>query len=154
MVYFLSVGRTEPASLGDKWMNLDINSFVVHDVAAFPIVWCRSDGMQPGFAVQWQAEMDDLLVKAQRFVMIFEPGELEETHEDRKQRGLWLKRNKQALAGVCLGVISIEPDALKRVVVKAQSILTAKAFGVVAGVAASRQDAVDMARGLLREVAN
>lgn len=135
-------------------MNIDIKSFIVHDVAAFPIVWCRSDGMRPRFAIQWQVEMDELMARAEPFVLIFEPHEHEEeTHEDRKQRGLWLKHHKHAMAAICLGVIATEPDALKRVVVKAQSVLAAKAFGVAAEVAASRQEAEHIAQALLREQA-
>jgi hypothetical protein len=132
-------------------MSLALNpsSFVIHDVAAFPVVWCRTHRMQPGFSIQWEAEMDALLINARPFVVIFDPGEIEESHEDRKQRGLWLKRNKQAMSGICIGVISIEPDLLQRAAMIAQSLLAAKAFGVATEVAVSIRDAEDKAAELL-----
>jgi hypothetical protein len=133
-------------------MSFDHSAFLVHNIMSFPVVWSRRDGMQPGFAAQWRVEMDELLKTEERFVIIFETGQLEEAHEDRKLRGLWLKHNKQALANVCLAIIAIEPDPLVRVVLEAQSALAAKAFGVAAKVAVSEDEAVDIAWSLLKIV--
>lgn len=131
-------------------MNLDRSAFLIHDVSAFPIVRSQRDGMQPGFAAQWQVEMDDLLAGAEPFVIIFEQDQLEEAHEDRKARGLWLKRNKQALVGMCIAVIAIEPDAVTRVLREAQSALATRAFGITSKVVGSEDDAVRVAGELLQ----
>lgn len=130
-------------------MSLDHRAFLIHDVAAFPFVWSRHDAIQPGYAAQWEVEMEDLLGQRQPFVIIFEPGDHDEANEDRKARGLWLKHNKQALAGVCLAVIAIEPDAVTRVLREAQSAMAAKAFGIATKVVACEADAMLAARELL-----
>jgi hypothetical protein len=123
--------------------------FIVHDIENFPIVWSRRAAIAPGYAMQWEHEMDALMARAEPFVIIFEEGQPEEVHEDRKTRGLWLKRNKLALAGRCKAVLAIEPDAIKRTALKLQSALVAKAFGVTMDIAASAEDARSMAYGLL-----
>ncbi|MFT4064730.1 hypothetical protein [Paraburkholderia sp.] len=93
--------------------------------------------------------MDALLAKAQPFVILFEEGQPEEAHDDRKTRGIWLKRNKVALGERCKGVIAIEPDAVRRAALKAQTALASRAFGVAMEVVASRAVAERRARELL-----
>jgi NADPH-dependent ferric siderophore reductase len=132
-------------------MSLDSRAFLIHDIAAFPFVWLRHDAMHARNPAQWQIEMDDLLERGEPFVIIFEAGEHDETHEDRKTRALWLKRNKQALVGVCLAVIAIEPDTVIRVLREAQSVMAAKAFGIAAKVVACEADALLVARKLLEQ---
>lgn len=124
-------------------------TFIVHDLHAFPLVWSRSRAIEPGYAPQWAREMDALLEKAQPFVIVFEEGQPEESHEDRKTRGLWLKRNKALLGTICRAVIAIEPDAVRRIALKAQSALASRAFSVAMEVVASREDAEALARELL-----
>ncbi|MEW6341248.1 MAG: hypothetical protein AB1704_11265 [Pseudomonadota bacterium] len=123
--------------------------FIVHDIEDFPIVWTRRSEIKPGYAVQWEHEMDALMTCTDPFVIIFEEGQPEEAHEDRKTRGLWLKRNKLLLAEQCKAVLAIEPDSIKRAALKLQSALVAKAFGVTMDIAASAEDARSMAYGLL-----
>jgi hypothetical protein len=127
--------------------------FIVHDIENFPIVWSRRAAITPGYAVQWEREMDALTARAEAFVIIFEEGQPDEMHEDRKMRGIWLKRNKLVLAEQCKAVLAIEPDAIKRSALKVQSALAARAFGVTMDVAASAEDARSMAYGLLGEPA-
>jgi hypothetical protein len=123
--------------------------FIVHDIEDFPIVWLRRAAIAPGYATQWEREMDALMTCSEPFVVIFEEGQPEEAHEDRKTRGLWLKRNKLALAQRCKAVLAIEPDAIKRTALKVQSALAAGAFGVPMDIAASTEDARLMAYSLL-----
>lgn len=132
-------------------MSLDNGAFLIHDVVAFPIVWVRPDENQPGSAAQWEVEMDDLIGRRQPFVMIMAAHHHhEEAHEDRKARGLWLKRNKAALALLCRAIIAVEPNAVTRVLVEAQSALATKAFGINAAVVASDDEAVRVARERLQ----
>jgi hypothetical protein len=127
------------------------DNFIVHDLHAFPLVWSRRLAIEPGYASQWAREMDALLEQAQPFVIAFEEGQPEESHEDRKTRGLWLKRNKALLGTVCRAVIAIEPDAVRRTALKAQSALASRAFSVAMEVVASREDAQALARKLLAQ---
>ncbi|SFL88752.1 hypothetical protein SAMN03159423_4205 [Bradyrhizobium sp. NFR13] len=131
-------------------MSLDNGAFLIHDVAAFPVVWVRHDEIQPGSAAQWEVEMDDLIGRKQPFVMIMASHHHDEAHEDRKARGLWLKRNKATLALLCRAIIAVEPNAVTRVLVEAQSALATKAFGISSAVVASEDEAMRVARERLQ----
>jgi hypothetical protein len=130
-------------------MNLDGHTFTVHDASAFPIVFSRADAVVPGYAVQWETEMNMLLAQGSPFVVVFPAMRTEETHEDRKRRGLWLKRNKQALAGLCRCLIAIEPDSLKRLALKAQTAMATKAFGIPMQIVSSPEEATTLADRLI-----
>lgn len=130
-------------------MSLDIEAFSVHDVSGFPLIRLRPDRMEPGFASQWEIEMDALLLKGRPFVIVFPALRTKESHEDRKRRGIWLKRNKQVLGGLCLCLISVEPDGLKRIALKAQAAMAKKAFGIPAEVVAADREAEVLAGQLL-----
>ncbi|CAH1694644.1 conserved hypothetical protein [Hyphomicrobiales bacterium] len=124
---------------------LNTQSFVVHDVDAFPIVRSRSGAIQPGYGAQWQREMDALIAHGEPFVVIFDQGHPEEAHDDRKLRGLWLKRNRERLAAMCKAVLAVEPNAGKRLALKAQAALVSKAFNVPMEIAATPAGAEDLA---------
>ncbi|MBB3228226.1 2-polyprenyl-6-methoxyphenol hydroxylase-like FAD-dependent oxidoreductase [Luteibacter sp. Sphag1AF] len=126
-------------------------SFSVHDVASFPLVWLSADQVTAGYAAQWKEEMDALIQCGRPFVVLHGAGHGDEQHEDRKERGIWLKRNKDALARCCPGIVSVEPDPIKRQAAKAMAIMAVKAFGIPAHVTATREEACDIAKQLLRE---
>jgi hypothetical protein len=110
-------------------VNLPSTDFTIHDVSRFPLVLASGDA-PPGYAAQWAAEMQALIAHGQPFVVVHADARADEAHEDRKQRGIWLKHHKQALAALCRAVISVEPDALRRAALAAQSLIAEKAFGV------------------------
>ncbi|MFM0299101.1 hypothetical protein PQQ99_03075 [Paraburkholderia sediminicola] len=128
-----------------------INSFIVHNLESFPVIWSRRSAIEPGYAVQWESEMNALLKRAKPFVIIFEEGQPDESHGDRKTRGLWLKRNKLALSSLCKAVVAIESDTVKRTALKVQSALAARAFGVVMEIVASKEAAQTLACALLEQ---
>ncbi len=130
-------------------MSLDTSTFSVHDTSAFPVIRLLPDAMVAGFAPQWEIEMNEFLAQGRPFVIVFPPLQTEENHEDRKQRGIWLKRNKQALSGRCLCLISVELDGVKRIALKAQAAMAMKAFGIPTEVVASDAKAEALARQLL-----
>jgi hypothetical protein len=130
---------------------MPFDHFTVHDVADFPIVRSRCEAVVPGYAAPWASEMDALLAHGRPFVMIFPTGRLEEGHEDRKHRGLWLKKNKVALGSLCLSLVTVEPDALTRVAIRAQLAMAIKAFGVPMEVVATIEEAHDHAARMLAE---
>ncbi|MBM7046718.1 MULTISPECIES: hypothetical protein [Rhizobium] len=124
-------------------------TFNIHDVTAFPIVRQRPEALVPGYAAQWERELERLLGRATPFVVILSGGLPEETHEDRRSRGIWLKRNKALLALGCKAVIGIEPNVVRRAALKAQALLAAKAFGTSMDVVGSDEEAVALAQTIL-----
>lgn len=126
-------------------MPFDHQAFIVHDVSDFPIIRSRPEAIVPGYAGRWVSEMEALLMQGQPFVVIFPGGQAEEAHEDRKRRGIWLKANKQVLGRLCLSLIAIEPDRLKRIALRAQTAMATKAFGIAMEIAASSEEAAALA---------
>ncbi len=132
-------------------MSFDPESFTVHDVSAFPVVRPRNAGMTEGYAPQWVSEMEALLARGEPYVLVLEGVRVDEAHEDRKQRGLWLKKNKQALRKVCKALISVEPDALKRAAFRLQAAGAVRAFGIPMDVVASAAEAMACVRRRLED---
>ncbi|CAM4126107.1 hypothetical protein [Kerstersia similis] len=130
-------------------MAFDSNPFTIHDVQAFPYVVFRSEAATPGYALQWQAEMDALVACGLPFVVVHEQIQYEEDHEDRKIRALWLKHNKEALGRVCRALISVEPDEQQRENVRAFAATAQKAFGIRQEVVATPDEARAVARSLI-----
>ncbi|MGK5070788.1 hypothetical protein D3C81_382660 [compost metagenome] len=115
--------------------------FSIHDVSDFPIVRFRPETAVEGYAPLWENDMDALLRHGAPFVMLFEEKRSDEAHADRKRRGLWLKHHKVALAAICRGLVSIEPDGEKRAQLQAMAAGAMKAFGILQEVAATREQA-------------
>jgi hypothetical protein len=61
----------------------------------------------------------------------------------------WLKTNKVTLAAVCRGIISVEPNTARRLARRAQAAIVSKAFGLRLAVVTDRQEAEQLALGLL-----
>lgn len=122
-------------------MKPDTTLFSIHDVSDFPIVRFRPETAIGGYAPLWENDMDALLRHGEPFVMLFELERNDEAHVDRKQRGLWLKHHKAALAAICRGLVSIEADAQQRARLQAMAAGAMKAFGIVQEVAATREEA-------------
>ncbi len=85
--------------------------FDLHDVSAFPIVRFQASHIYKGCGDVWCAEMDLLVAGEDPFVLVYLPALQEEDHQDRKMRGIWLKTNKDMLAGKCVALIIVEPDS-------------------------------------------
>ena len=131
-------------------MTIDTTDFAFHDVALWPIVRPSAASVHPGYSKQWEREMDALLALSMPFVVIMEGDEHTEEHEDRKARGIWLKKNKTALAAVCKAVIGIEASAIKRAAMQLQMSLATKAFGIRMEIVASREEALLLAERILK----
>ncbi len=116
-------------------------ALAVFDVREFPFVMVRNEAIEPGYAARWAADMNTLLRVGTPFVMIFPPGRPDEDHEDRKQRGLWLKQHRDVLAAVCRALVSVEPDAEQRAAALDAAPGIEKAFGVPVEVAATLEEA-------------
>lgn len=134
--------------------------FELHDDSRFPFVRATPKEKQAGTAPQWQREMEALIARAQPFVIIFPPDHhadleqldgdaMRQAQEERKQRALWLKRNREVLAGSCRGMITIELDGARRSAERARATQLEKAFGVPLRVADSGGMADELADALL-----
>ena len=117
-------------------MTSNPTDFIFHDVSRFPLVLAHGD-TSPGYATQWEREMEGLVAHGEAFVLIQPAVRAEEAHEDRKRRGLWLKHNKQALRACCKAVIGVEPDDGRRAALTAASALAERAFGIPMRMAAT-----------------
>ncbi|KGB99677.1 hypothetical protein DM43_3660 [Burkholderia cepacia] len=135
-------GNTPPA----------LATLAVFDVAEFPLVVVRNDAIASrGYAQRWLDDMHALMRHGEPFVMIFPPARPDEPHDDRKERGMWLKQNRAALAAVCRALVSVEPDPNEREAAIANASGIEKAFGIPFDVAASLDDAKQAGRRRLTE---
>lgn len=71
--------------------------FIIHDIENFPFVEFKQDQAVPGYSPQWQLEMQEFLEMSSPFVIVYDQLSMQETPEDFKQRGLWLKTIKMNL---------------------------------------------------------
>ncbi|AOK63104.1 hypothetical protein [Burkholderia ubonensis] len=129
-------------------MNLDPQEFVVHDISRFPFCVFRAQAATPGYAPQWEKEIDALVRDGAPFVVVYVSLDADETHEDRKHRAVWLKQNKAALGAVCRALISVEPDPERRARVAEQGEMAVKAFGIPHEAVASLDEAAALAARL------
>ncbi|MFC4276589.1 hypothetical protein [Achromobacter aloeverae] len=121
--------------------------FTVHDTSRFPAVVVRPTAIAPGYAAQWATEMDMLLRHGERFAVLYLETPVEESHEDFKQRGIWLKQHREALARVCTALVVIEPDARRRDVAAQRGQGASKAFGIAHHAVASLDEGLAIALG-------
>ncbi len=129
-------------------MTIPPNAFRIHDVRRYPLCLFNSAQALDGYAPQWEAEMEALLAAGQPFTIAYVELDPAESHEDRKHRGLWLKRNKERLGRLCKAQISVEPDEARRAAASKQGELAAKAFGIPHEAVASLEEAVALTRRL------
>ena len=91
------------------------NDFRFYDVSDFPIVRIRGSALPAGYAAQWIKEMEALLTNAEPFAFVFLDNAEHPEHEDQKAQMQWLKANKKALARICRGIASVEPDRARAI---------------------------------------
>lgn len=120
--------------------------------ATFPIVRMHynrtgPDGDGGGFAL-----FEALLAQPQPFVLIglgAPDAEHEHSHEDRKQLTLWMKRNREPLHRLVKAMVYVEPQPAKRFMAKASASVLGKFWGYPMLVAASEEEALQVAERLL-----
>ncbi|MDF7661944.1 hypothetical protein PUG81_23490 [Erwiniaceae bacterium L1_54_6] len=119
-------------------MSLNPDDFTVYDIQAFPLVCLNQQAVQPGYASQWETEMQQLLQQDAPFVVVYDHMRVEETSDDRRQRGDWLIRHRQRLSKLCKGMLSIESEESRCVELRKLR----KMFGIPHQVVSSRAYAV------------
>ncbi|MHC5653753.1 hypothetical protein [Stappia sp.] len=75
----------------------------------------------------------------------------EHSQEEKKRTVLWMKKHKAELQKFVLAMIVIEPSAAKRMAFKPFGVAFAKFWGHPMKLAASREEAMEIARKLLSE---
>lgn len=118
----------------------------VHATDTYPVIRFLPEAAVPGYAAQWVEDMNALLASGLPFAVIYPEGSHEETHEDRKIRGQWLKQHRDDLAALCRALVSVEPDEHKREAFRAQLDGLSKAFGVPQAVTETDAKALELAR--------
>ncbi len=84
------------------------------DATRFPLVFLREHDQEHSHH-EVEAELAALLNRGERFVLLTDhlPGDdhgHDESHDERKQRALFFKENKQRLKDVCAGLVVITGD--------------------------------------------
>lgn len=130
-------------------MDAAIEATQVFEMDGFPIVTFRNEAIQAGYAARWVREMEALVARGESFVILFLPDRPEEALEDRKQRAVWLKTNKDALSEVCRALITVEPDPLQRTEAAKEAQAMQKAFGLLLVSVETEDEARDLARTLM-----
>ena len=115
--------------------------FIIHDIENFPFVEFKQDQAVPGYSPQWQLEMQEFLEMSSPFVIVYDQLSMQETPEDFKQRGLWLKNHTDELNQLCKAIICIEPDQEKRVAIRKMTEMAVKALDIPYEIVNTREDA-------------
>ncbi|MBC9034569.1 hypothetical protein IAG41_19445 [Sphingomonas sp. JC676] len=129
-------------------MWLDPDRFRLHDVTEFPLIWTGAPVRDEVNARRWQVEMDALVAQGSPFVILHRI-DGPEPAEARKARISWLKHNKRALAQLCLAVVAIEVDPIRRTTLDARVAIANQSYGVKAAVVASAEEGEDLAWEIL-----
>ncbi len=120
----------------------------------FPLVWMNLT-QEPGH--DHQKDFDEFEANLQRgepFVLLTDTAPVEDhehSPEEKKRTALWMKKNKLELRKLVLAMILVEPNSAKRFGFKAFAVVFAKFWGYPLLLAASREQAIEMAGELLRE---
>lgn len=121
------------------------------DDVTFPIVRMHYNEAAPGGTEAGFELFEALLAREQPFVLLgfsADAGHMQ-THEQRKQLTLWMKRNRESLHRFVKAMVYIEPQPANRFVAKAISSVFSKSWGYPMLVAASEADAILIAERLL-----
>ncbi|MDH4573040.1 hypothetical protein [Salinicola acroporae] len=122
------------------------------DSSAFPLVWMRFT-QEPGHDHHKDfAEFEANLKRGEPFVLLSDsvPAEdHEHSPEEKKRTALWMKKHKAELRRLVLAMILIEPSSAKRLGFKPFAAVFPKFWGYPLLLAASREQAMEMARELL-----
>lgn len=120
--------------------------------SSFPLVWMN---LSPEAGHDQQKDFDEFEANLQRgepFVILTDTAPAEDhehTPEEKKRTALWMKKHKAELRRLVLAMILVESNSAKRLGFKAFAVVFAKFWGYPLLLAASREQAIEMARELL-----
>ncbi len=119
------------------------------DLADYPLVRLRTQGLPAGYGPDWARQMDALLARGEAFVLLLLDEHGEEAQEDKKVKTAWIKANRQVFTGLCRGFVAVEPNPVRRLALRAQGMVISQAFGLRFAVARDAAAAEDLGRRLL-----
>lgn len=118
----------------------------------FPLVWMNLT-QEPGHNPQKDFdEFEANLRRGEPFVLLTDTAPAEDhehSPEEKKRTALWMKKHKVELRRLVLAMILVESNSAKRLGFKAFSVVFAKFWGYPLLLAASHEQAVEIARELL-----
>ncbi|ARP80542.1 hypothetical protein CAL12_06635 [Bordetella genomosp. 8] len=118
----------------------------------FPLVWMNLT-QESGHDQQKDFhEFEAILQRGEPFVLLTDTApaaDHEHSPEEKKRTALWMKKHKVELRRLVLAMILVEPNSAKRLGLKAFAAVFAKFWGYPLLLAPSREQAIEMARGLL-----
>ncbi|WP_413791935.1 MULTISPECIES: hypothetical protein [unclassified Pseudomonas] len=123
----------------------------------FPFVWMN---LTQESGHDHQKDFDELeanLRRGEPFVLLTDTAPAEDhehSPEDKKRTALWMKKHKIELRKSILAMILVEPHSAKRLGYKAFAVVFAKFWGYPMLLAASREQAMEMAKELLLKDGN
>lgn len=124
------------------------------DTTQFPLVWMQDAPEEPHDDDGAFALLEELLQRGEPIVLLTEIGERsldhEHTQDEKKRTALWMKKHRQELKLV-RAMVAIEPSTAKRLAMKSFSIMFEKFWGYPMLMASSREEALKIARRLVRE---
>jgi hypothetical protein len=122
------------------------------DSSNFPLVWMHYDSGPEHDHDKDFAAFEASLARGAPFVILTDSAPSEEhdhSQEEKKRTSLWMKKHKMALRALVLAMIVIEPSAAKRMAFKAFGVAFAKFWGYPLRLAATREEALEIAAELL-----
>ncbi len=124
------------------------------DSTNFPLVWMSYDrGPDHDHNKDFDA-FEANLKRGVPFVILTDSAPAEDhehSHEEKKRTSLWMKKHKAELRTLVLAMIVIEPSAARRLAFKPFGVAFAKFWGHPLKLAASREEALEIAGKLLSE---
>ena len=119
------------------------------DISRFPMVYLYADRQGNASA---ERQLEALLDRAERFVLVTEhnPADAhDEAPEGRRQKALFLKRNRERLQRLCTGAIVIEDGRPTPMPMRLAAQAVGKAFGIAFHFVPGEAEAIARALHLL-----
>ncbi len=133
-------------------MTLNPQDFALYDIQQFPLVTMRNQAVVPGYAPQWEQELNRLIAQPLPFVIIFPPDRPDtENSEDRKRRMRWFKAHREAFGKACRALISVQPDPAEREQQRAHANEILHFFGTPLASVASLAEAIALGEKLMKD---
>ena len=124
------------------------------DSTDFPLVWMSYDE-EPGHDHDKDFEtLEASFRRGAPFVILTDNAPTEDhehSQEEKKRTVLWMKKHKAELRTLVLATVVIEPSTAKRMAFKPFGVAFAKFWGHPMKLAASREEAMEIAGNLLSE---
>lgn len=123
------------------------------DTTHYPVITLDDTRLAPGDGLRILQDLDTLIQHGDAFALILDNGDEAETRDpdEDKARMRWLIGNRQRLATVCKGIVSVVPDPHRRPQVEKQAAGLRQALGVQFLAVGYAAEALAVAQRLLQK---